>query len=706
MRFETQTNLYGDAPLLQKLTSHDTQFSVVQGKISAMITESELAELVSGGKTMYSAMNSIAIDVNGVHADMSRMNTVIGENSGQIETLNSQMTTYSATVDGISAEISATKIAHGGAETLQACFEASATEILQSVSRTYATQTDVEDLLVDTVYQFNKNTSASVPPAESDSGWSTTSPAREEGKYIWMRAERTFKNGEVTHTTPVCITGADGRDGIDGQDGRDGQDGAPGQQGPAGQPGAAGAPGVDGKNGRDGVDGKDGKDGKDGTSISDVVPQYYLSTSSTIISGGTWGTTIPSYVSGRYYWTRELVTRTDNTTFYTDPRLDAQLNNFESRLYSAEQKITDSAIVQTVTSSNAWGQVVTKGSVILEINNESSQYSIDADKINLNGYTTINGNFSINNQGYLTIQSSEPGSLSEIYINGDYILTRRKADGYKGIKIIGKRIWTYAYDLNELRVGVMAPTVATEVNSRAFMISACRDLYDPDESEISPAFEMGACGGLLFGVANTIYGKDYESTTFSNDIYMAINRNDNEAIAFYKPIITTTDYINGEDTRKIQIKPADSTYGATINFLGKQNDSSSYVFLSYLRQPTSLLNRFVFIGADLKTQTRETETGTWNTFFHVDSANNALYVYNSSTNRVRITGSYIRFEWWDSSTSKWQKRALFNDSYLIFYEISANQQDNSFTRFSKSTTYPIERYVNGTRTNHVNWVSG
>ena len=385
MRFETQTNLYGDAPLLQKLTSHDTQFSVVQGKISAMITESELAELVSGGKTMYSAMNSIAIDVNGVHADMSRMDTVIGANSGQIETLNSQMATYSATVNGIYAEINATKIAHGGAETLQSCFEASATEILQSVSRTYATQTDVEDLLVDTVYQFNKNTSASVPPAESDSGWSTTSPAREEGKYIWMRAERTFKNGEITPTTPVCITGADGRDGIDGQDGRDGQDGAPGQQGPAGQPGAAGAPGVDGKDGRDGVDGKDGKDGKDGASISDVVPQYYLSTSNTTITGGTWGTAIPSYVSGRYYWTRELVTRTDSTTFYTDPRLDAQLNNFESRLYTAEQKITDSAIVQTVTSSNAWGQVVTKGSVILAINEESSEYTIDVDRINLNG---------------------------------------------------------------------------------------------------------------------------------------------------------------------------------------------------------------------------------------------------------------------------------------------------------------------------------
>ena len=386
MRFETQTNLYGDAPLLQKLTSHDTQFSVVQGKISAMITESELAELVSGGKTMYSAMNSIAIDVNGVHADMSRMNTTIGENSGQIETLNTQMATYSATVNGISGEISATKIALGGVETLQACFEASASEILQSVSRTYATQTDVEDLLVDTVYQFNKNTSASVPPAESDSGWSATSPVREEGKYIWMRAERTFKNGEVTHTTPVCITGADGRNGIDGQDG------APGQQGPAGQPGAAGAPGVDGK---------DGKDGKDGASISDVVPQYYLSTSNTTIAGGTWGTTIPSYVTGRYYWTRELVTRTDSTTFYTDPRLDAQLNNFESRLYTAEQKITDSAIVQTVTSSKAWGQVVTKGSVILEINNEASQYSIDADKINLSGFISANGTFTIDENGYL-----------------------------------------------------------------------------------------------------------------------------------------------------------------------------------------------------------------------------------------------------------------------------------------------------------------
>ena len=45
MRFETQTNLYDQQPLITKLTSHDTRFDVVQGEINALISESEMTEL-------------------------------------------------------------------------------------------------------------------------------------------------------------------------------------------------------------------------------------------------------------------------------------------------------------------------------------------------------------------------------------------------------------------------------------------------------------------------------------------------------------------------------------------------------------------------------------------------------------------------------------------------------------------------------------
>lgn len=57
-------------------------------------------------------------------------------------------------------------------------------------------------------------------------------------------------------------------------------------------------------------------DGDEGVSITSVKPQYYLSTSDQNATGGSWGTTI-TYVSGKYIWTREKISYSDNTTGYS-----------------------------------------------------------------------------------------------------------------------------------------------------------------------------------------------------------------------------------------------------------------------------------------------------------------------------------------------------------------------------------------------------
>ncbi len=41
-------------------------------------------------------------------------------------------------------------------------------------------------------------------------GWSTTSPAWEDGKYLWAKTKTTYSVGEPTYTNPACITGAAG----------------------------------------------------------------------------------------------------------------------------------------------------------------------------------------------------------------------------------------------------------------------------------------------------------------------------------------------------------------------------------------------------------------------------------------------------------------------------------------------------------------
>lgn len=265
--------------------------------------------------------------------------------------------------------------------------------------------------------QYAQGTSATVAPS---TGWSTTCPAWEAGKYIWQRTATTTAGG-TTYSTPAMISGRDGTDGTSvtilgsyntlaelqaahptgnmgdgymvGPDlyvwngsawedvgqiqGPQGPQGATGPQGPTGASGADGtsvtvtsiqygtsasasvtptnwtttvptsiADGTwlwvrttystgqvtvtksySGTNGTDGTDGADGADGADGIGITAIVEQYYLSTSSTAVTGGSWSNTQQAYISGRYYWTRSRVTWSDTSVTTTTPVLAQGLNN-------------------------------------------------------------------------------------------------------------------------------------------------------------------------------------------------------------------------------------------------------------------------------------------------------------------------------------------------------------------------------------------
>lgn len=50
--------------------------------------------------------------------------------------------------------------------------------------------------------------------------------------------------------------------------------------------------------------------------ISNVDVEYYLSTSATSLSGGSWSTTAPTWVDGKYMWSRTKTTKGDGTVSY------------------------------------------------------------------------------------------------------------------------------------------------------------------------------------------------------------------------------------------------------------------------------------------------------------------------------------------------------------------------------------------------------
>ena len=80
-----------------------------------------------------------------------------------------------------------------------------------------------------------------------------------------------------------------------------------------------------------------GEQGDKGQYATEVVTEYYLSTSNTGQSGGSWSTTPEAYVSGRYYWRRDKITWANPAdTTYTNAVLDNALNSANSTAATAK----------------------------------------------------------------------------------------------------------------------------------------------------------------------------------------------------------------------------------------------------------------------------------------------------------------------------------------------------------------------------------
>lgn len=100
------------------------------------------------------------------------------------------------------------------------------------------------------------------------SSWQTTPPATDTtNRYLWNYEQITYTSGSPTTTTPRVI----------------------------------------------GVHGATGNRGEQGVSITAVQPQYYLSSSPNAALDGSWSTSL-TYVTGRYIWSRDMISYSDGTS--------------------------------------------------------------------------------------------------------------------------------------------------------------------------------------------------------------------------------------------------------------------------------------------------------------------------------------------------------------------------------------------------------
>lgn len=156
-------------------------------------------------------------------------------------------------------------------------------------------------------------TSGTIAPT---SGWQSTVPSPSSTQYLWTRTVFTLQDNSTTTSYSVS------KQGVKGDKGDKGDTGA------TGSPGANGAP------------------GQNAPTITSVREQFYLSTSSTSQIGGAWSNTIPTWSSGKYYWTRVVTTYSDSTTTTSTAVLDQGLN--QSLVTALEAKSATETLTTTV----------------------------------------------------------------------------------------------------------------------------------------------------------------------------------------------------------------------------------------------------------------------------------------------------------------------------------------------------------------------
>lgn len=209
------------------------------------------------------------------------------------------------------------------------------------------------------VVTYAVGTSGTTAPT---SGWQSTVPSVSSTQYLWTRTVFTLQDNSATTSYSVSKQGTKGDSG---------------DTGATGATGATGSPGTPGQN---------------APTITSVREQFYLSTSNTSQTGGSWSNTIPTWSSGKYYWTRVVTTYSDSSTTTSTAVLDQGLN--QSLVSALEAKSVTETLTTTVNQhatkielaatniTNLQGRMTTAESTLTvqagQIAAKASQTSVDS----------------------------------------------------------------------------------------------------------------------------------------------------------------------------------------------------------------------------------------------------------------------------------------------------------------------------------------
>lgn len=260
-----------------------------------------------------------------------------------------------------------------------------------------ASTSDIGNPVVSTDVEYGNSDSGSTAP----STW-TTNASWVQGKYLWARTKMTMKDGTTTYSAARRIANGDG------------------------------------------------------IGVAEVIEQYYLSTSSSEQTGGEWKNTQPTWVSGRYYWTRSRITWADGTKTATTPVLARGLtsgnqstDNLDSSLNQLEifNRLTNNGQTQGIYLTNNKLYInatyIATGTLADANNNTSFNLSTGALTMKKGSINIGDGNFVVNSSGNMTAKNATltgadvSGKITSSANNQKLTIHEALVRGYYGSTKIG-----------------------------------------------------------------------------------------------------------------------------------------------------------------------------------------------------------------------------------------------------------------------------
>lgn len=416
MIFEQPVNIYSQDYVLKRFQSNETAVQVVRGKLSALISESELIELQNSKATMYSKLASAVLDINSLQLQFSDISSKYDTVTGQYSSLDAKVADYKAGLDGLSVNLTnlSTRINNDYSTTtaMNAAIKASVDGLSSTVSQTYATTQNVKSSLAEAdtnakkyadsaqntaISQAQQDATSKADAAESNAKADTDNKLKSYSTTIAMNsAIKQMADSITLSVSKTYATGADLSAGLSGADQK-------------------------AKNYADSALQSADKSAKGyaDAAQSAAVKAANANTEELLKSYPTV-TAMESAIKQN----AESITASVSKTYATKEGLNdasTKISNLETWKSQAALKITDSAIVSTVTSSTSWSKKADKASLISQINQSAESISISASKINLNGVVTANSYFCILTDGSI---KSVKGTLGGWTISSDKIQSR------------------------------------------------------------------------------------------------------------------------------------------------------------------------------------------------------------------------------------------------------------------------------------------